>query len=161
MAFSLTITTNQLDKPILQSLTSTGVATAVHPTGYTVKSDDGREFMYACNDSSSVAAVAGAPAGLANTSSDTAYVVTPDVSDGGSVAVGAFLSVLADTYFGWIQTKGILVDAPASGNQTELVAGDPLYCIDANWKYGVVGTNHIKAVANYASASGIGNITLL
>lgn len=163
MAFSLTITTMDLDKPILQALTSTGVASPVHDAGYTVRSTDGREFEYVQHDSSGVAAVAGAPCAMAQTTTDTAYrLVTADVSDGGSVAYGMFLSVLADTYYGWIQTKGLAVDAPCTdGAGAEIAAGDPLYATDSKWTKATVGTNHVKAIALMAGSSGYANIMVI
>jgi len=164
MAFSVTIATRQLDKPILQSLTSTGVATAVHEPGYTVTSDDGRVFKYVCFDSSDVAAVAGAPCVIAQTTADDTYVVTADVSDGSLVAEGAFLSVLTDTYYGWIQTKGFMKDAPVTnGAGADVGADDPLGAtVDSMWTTVTVGgTTSTKAIAPEASASGIGNIVLL
>lgn len=106
-AFALSYSTMDLDKPILQDLDSTGVATARHTPGYTVKNKDGREWTYILFDSSGVAAVAGGPAVWAQTT--TNKVVTSDVSDAGTLGegfAGVFMSVLTDTYYGWIQTKG-------------------------------------------------------
>ena len=165
MAFSLTISTSQLDKPILQSLTSTGVANALHQDGYTVRSVDGREFQYVQFDSSGVAAVAGAPAVVALTSTDTAYrLVTADVSDASLTRAGAFLSILTDTYFGWIQTKGLLVDAPCTdGAGTDVGADDALGATaDSLWtKITVGGTTDTSAVAVAAGSGGYANIMLV
>lgn len=163
MAFSITIAERQLDKPILQSLTSTGVANPVHEPGYTVMSNDGREFVYVQFDSSSVAAVAGAPAVWASTSADNEFVVTSDVSDGGLVAVGAFLSILTDTYFGWIQTKGFLKDVPCTGAQDEVAVTAAVGAtVDAKWSTVTVGgTTAEKGVALETSSGGYGNINLV
>ncbi len=145
MAFSLTLETRQLDKPIMQNIDSTGEATAQHPRGYTVNSDDGRTFVYVQALTADVEPLAGAPAVWALSTDQ--YVVTPDVSDTASVACGAFMSILKNEYFGWIQTKGKVVDAPTSGAQAVMTTGDGLYGTDQVWKTGAVGTNHIKAVA--------------
>jgi len=164
MAFTLTCPTTMLDKPILQSLTSTGVATAVHEPGYTVEAQDGREFMYGKFDSSGVAAVAGAPAVWAQTSGDDECIFTADVTDGGLCAIGCFLSVLTDTYFGWIQTKGFVKDAPVTdGAGADVAAADPLGATaDSLWtKVTIGGTTPEKAVAVEASSSGVGNICLV
>jgi len=168
MAFSLTIETHQLDKPILQSLTSTGETTALHSVGYTVCSDDGRKFVYAYNDSSGIAAVAGAPCVFFITTTDTAkglgyFAVTPDVSDGATHAVGAFLSVLADASYGFIQTEGLLVDAPVTdGANGEIAASDPVGATaDLLWtKITAGGTVKTGGIALMAGASGFGNIQL-
>lgn len=163
MAFAVTINTSQLDKPILQSLTSTGVATAVHQPGYTVCSDDGRVFQYVEFDESGVAAVAGAPCVFANTTDDNEFVVTADVSDGTLVPVGCFLSVLTDTYYGWIQREGFVKDAPVTdGAGADVSAGDPLGpTADSLWtKVTVGGTTAEGATALENSSGGVGNIML-
>lgn len=163
MAFAITLSTHQLDKAILQSLTSTGEETQAHKPGYTVHADDGREFKYVQFDSSSVAAVAGAPAVWALTTSDDVFLVTADVSDGTLVPAGAFLSVLTDTYFGWIQTKGFMKDAPVTdGSNGEISAGDPLGPTeDSLWTTTTIGSTTTEgAVATEASSSGIANIML-
>jgi len=164
MAFTVTCATSTLDKPILQSLTSTGVENSVHEPGYIVTAEDGRVFQYIEFDSSGVAAVAGAPAVIAQTTSDNEYVVTADCSDGSLVPVGAFLSILTDTYFGWIQTKGFIKDAPVTdGAGADVSAGDPLGpSTDSLWtKVTQGGTTKTGAVAPEASASGVGNIVLI
>jgi len=162
MSFAVTCETRQLDKPILQDLTSTGVATAVHEPGYTVTADDGRVFKYAKFESSSVAAVAGAPCCWAQTTGDNEFVVTADTSDPSQVGIGCFLSVLTDTYFGWIQTAGFVKDVPITdGAGADVAAGDPIAAAaDSLWTKGTLGTDHICGNATEASASGIGNIML-
>ena len=161
MAFTLTCPTYMLNKPILLGLTSTGEESASHEPGYTVLAEDGREFKYVQFDSSDVPAIAGAPCAFAQTTSDNGFVVTADVSDGADAAIGCFLSILTDAYFGWIQTAGFVKDVPCSGSQAETTAGDELYGTDGVWKTGVVGTNHIAAVAVENSSSAIGNIMLI
>ena len=163
MAFTVTCLTRQLDKPILQALTSTGVATALHEPGYTVTADDGRVFKYVNFDSSGVAAVAGAPAVYALTTTDDTFVVTADVSDATLVPCGAFLSILTDTYYGWIQTSGFIKDCPVTdGAGADVGANDPLGpTADSLWtKITVGGTTDTGAVAIENSSSGVGNIML-
>lgn len=169
MAFSLTINTSDLDKPILQSLTSTGETNPKHTPGYTVMSEDGRKFVYVFNDSSGIAAVAGAPCVFFPTTTDTAkglgyFAVTPDVSDGSEASVGAFLSILADVKYGWVQTEGLLVDAPVTdGSGADIAASDAVGAT-ANllWtKITVGGVVETGGVALMAGASGFANIQLI
>ena len=163
MAFSITIATNQLDKPILQSLTSTGVASNVHEPGYEVSANDGRKFQYVQFDSSGVAAVAGAPCVWAVTTADNEHIACADVSDASLCGCGIFLSILTDTYYGWIQTEGFAQDCPSTdGAGADVAAGDPLGpTVDALWtKVTVGGTTMEGAVALEAGSSGYGNIML-
>ena len=163
MAFTLTAPSHILDKPILQALDSTGQATAAHEPGYTVLTEDGREFKYVQfdNGSGNVAAVAGAPCAFAPDITDNEFVITSDISDGGAVGMGCFLSILTDSYYGWVQTAGFVKDVPQSGAQDQVAAGDPLYATDGVWKTGTIGTNHIAAVATETGAAAIGNIMIL
>lgn len=164
MAFDITILTRQLTKPIMQDLTSTGQSTAQHEPGYTVPCQDGREFQYVQFDSSGIAAVAGAPCTVARTTSDNKFIVTADVSDGSTAATGIFLSVLTDTYYGWIQTKGFAQDCPCTdGAGADVAVGDPLGATaDLLWtKITVGGTIAEKAIALEAGASGFANIMLI
>jgi len=167
MAFSISIETRQLDHPILQLLTSTGVATAVHTPGEKWVSDDGREFQYVINDSGSggVAAVAGAPAVWQGTT--TRYCVTPDVSDAagtGSGVAGAYLSVLGDTYYGFIQTAGFLKDAPVSDGSgaAGITADEPLGVSDDGYwtKITVGGTVDCVGGALEDDTSGYADIQI-
>ena len=155
MAFSVTCPSYMLDKPILQSLTSTGVEDPVHEPGFLVTATDGRIFQYGCFDSSSVAAVAGAPVAWAQTSTDNTVVFTSDTSDGSDVGIGCFLSILTDTYYGWIQRAGFVKDVPVSAT-----AGDPIYAQDSKWTTGTVGTHHICGVALETDTSDVGNVIL-
>ena len=169
MAFSLTIDTSDLDKPILQSLTSTGETNPKHTPGYTVLAEDGRKFVYVYNDSSGIAAVAGAPCVFFITTTDTAkglgyFAVTPDVSDGGLISVGAYLAILADAKYGFVQTEGLLVDAPATdGANGEIAASDAVGATaDLLWtKITVGGTTETGGVALMAGATGFANIQLI
>lgn len=164
MAFDITILTRQLTKPIMQSLTSTGQATAQHEPGYTVPCQDGREFQYVQFDSSGVAAVAGAPCVVAKTTGDNKFVVTADVDDADLAATGMFLSILTDTYFGWIQTKGFGQDCPCtSGSGADVSAGDALGAtVDQKWTKVTVGnTTPEKAIALEAGSGGFANIMLI
>lgn len=163
MAFTITQATSRLDKPILQALTSTGVSAPVHTLGYTVTSTDGRKYRYILFDSSALAAVAGAPCVVAQ--DEDPNVVTADLSDGTLVATGMFLSVLVDTYYGWIQTEGRAVDCPCTGVNTQVLVGVPLYAIDDGtaraWATATVGTHHIKAMSRMQAVSGYATIQLL
>lgn len=164
MAFSFTQATSKLDKLAMQVLTSTGISVPVHKLGYTVTSTDGRKYRYVRFDSSGLAAVAGAPCVVA--ASEDPNVITADVSDGGSVAIGCFLSVLTDTYYGWVQIEGRAVDCPCTdGANAEVAMGDPLYGADdattALWTKATIGTHHVKAIARMAGSGGYATIQLL
>lgn len=163
MAFTITQETHKLDRPILQALTSTGVSTALHVPGYIVRSTDGREYKYIKFDSSGIVAVAGAPCAVAQT--EDPNVITADLSDGTIVAVGCFLSILVDTYHGWIQTLGRAVDCPVSGSGAEVNAGEPLGATtDQVWSFVTVGgTTAEKAIARMdgvASTTAYGHATI-
>lgn len=104
-------------------------ATAVHQTGYTVETSDGKEFKfvyYQCGGDA-VAAISGAPAVWVNTTADN--VVTSDTSaadaEGGGCA-GVFASDQAngDDIYLWIQTKGPADDCHLGSGVS---AGDLLY----------------------------------
>jgi hypothetical protein len=97
-------------------VTTTGSATQLYPLG-TLRMEEtslgvGVEcYRYVKCDASDVATVAGGLAyrgtsGGSNTISNP-WVVTMDVSDAtGGFCCGVFQSVLGDTKFGWIKTKG-------------------------------------------------------
>ncbi len=65
-------------------------------------------------------AVSGASAGQVD-------IVTSDTTDNGGVGAGVFQAVIADTGYGWIQTKGVAVvngiTASADGNALTAVGG--------------------------------------
>lgn len=154
MAFSLTYDTTTFDKPILQALDSTGESTAQHALGYRVCSTDGREWVYVLNTSSDVAAVAGAPAVMANTT--TNWVVTPDVSDGALVGVGAYMSVLEDATYGWIQVKGKVVNAPCTdGSNGEVAVSTNVGAtVNAKWTTVTVGGTTAETAKVLEAGSG-------
>jgi len=132
-SFSLTYSTHNLRRPILQALDSTGTAVAQHTPGYTTTDQDGREWEYVQFDSSGVAAVAGAPAVWAQTT--TNKVVTSDVSDASELGegfAGVFMSVLTDQYYGWIQTKGKVLarcSTTAVGCSITIGAADSIFSL--------------------------------
>jgi len=162
MAFTFTQATHKLDKPILQALDSTGLSAAVHELGYTVNSQDGRQYRYVKFVASGGAAVAGAPCVWAQAATNN--TVTEDVSDASLVSAGAFVSILTDGYFGWIQTKGNLQGAPATdGAGADVAAGDPLGATaDDLWtKVTVGGTTATTAIARAAGSGGFANIELV
>ncbi len=165
MAFTFTFKTNELNGNIFQDLDSTGSGTLKHPLGYTLIDEEGREFKYCDFYSSDVTAVAGAPVvWMASTNN---FVVTSDISEGSPAGcAGALLSILAnDTAsthcYGWIQTKGKLVDVPSSGSQAEVAAKDTLYPADSLWKTGAIGTNDTAAIALDTHSADIGDIMLM
>lgn len=162
MAFTITQLTSKLESPIAQALTSTGVTSPIHPLGYQVMSQDGRKYQYIKFDNgNSIAAVAGAPCTVAQSSDPN--VITSDMSYGSSVATGMFMSILANGYYGWIQTEGRAVDCPCTdGSSGEVAAGEPLKgTTDGVWTLAVVADDHVKAVARMAGASGYATIELL
>ncbi len=163
MAFAFTQLTSDLDQSIMQELTSTGVSTPLHDLGHLIRSTDGREYMYVKFDNGdAVAAVAGAP--CVSAQSEDAAVITSDTSESGLHAMGIFLSILTDGYYGWIQTLGRAVDAPCTdGASGEVAAGDPLGCtVDSLWtKVTVGGTTAEKAIARMAGSGGFATIEII
>lgn len=111
-AFAISYSTYDLDKPILTALDSTGDSAAQHSPGYTVNSVDGRQWKYLQFSSGGVAAVAGGPAVWGATTANNGMTVAGDVSDSNAVGegvAGVFCSILTDSYYGWIQTKGKVI----------------------------------------------------
>jgi len=130
MAYSVP-NTNVLDNIILCDLDAS-TANEVHTPGYTVRTKDGREFMFVKYECSGVAAISGAPAIFSGDLST--YVVTSDTSDGdaeGGAFAGIFCSDQADQngIYLWIQTKG---RAPDAHCEDAVAAGDLLYCGQAD-----------------------------
>ncbi len=107
-AFALTYATHKFkDGIILQALDSTGSLSAKHEPGYTVRDTTGREWQYVLFDSGGTAAVAGGPAFWAKTTTNQCVTsVNIGVGITGEGFAGVFMSVLTDTYYGWIQTRG-------------------------------------------------------
>lgn len=94
------------------AVTTTGTATAAYPLG-TIRieesSTSGRgceTYRYVYHNEATVAAVAGGLAYKGGTLGNN-WEVGMDISDvKPSFAVGVFQSVLANTYYGWVKTKG-------------------------------------------------------
>ena len=148
---------SELRDVVLVDLDTTGVTTAQPFAGYEVATRTGKVFQLVKFDSSGVAAIAGAPAVWQKTS--TAYVVTADVSDGGSYAfAGVFCAVIADTKYGYIQKKGECTAKVSSG----VSAGDPLYVAnDGYFDTATEGTHHIVAYAKTDASSGEATVVLI
>ena len=107
-AFALTYSTSKFkDGVIIQDLDSTGTESATHNPGYTIRDTEGREWQYVLFDSGGLAAVAGGPAFWAQTTTNSC-VTSVETQTGitGEAFAGVFMSVLTDTYYGWIQTRG-------------------------------------------------------
>ena len=103
-----------LDKPILQNLDVVATSEGGDKLGKPVLSDDGGRFIYVHQQSSAVAAVAGAPAVWVDTTAN--YVVTSDVSDAGGAVLGGTgrgmagvfcASTSASNAYLWIKTRGL------------------------------------------------------
>jgi len=162
--------TNLLNRPILQGLTATSAA-AAHDLGYTVKSDDGREFVYCLTNASSVVTYAGYPAYWYP--GGTAFHVTSDVDDAmdvdgtdgpiGAAFAGVFTcTVAAAAVYHWVQTAGNAPDASCSTNVTasdNLIAKtDSLF--DA-YSTAAESSSHVVATALEADTGGFADIMLL
>ncbi len=107
-AFALTYASHKFkDGVILQGLDSTGLAAPAHEPGYTIRDTDGREWQYVLFDTGGTACVAGGPAFWAQTTTNSC-VTTVNTQTGltGEAFAGVFMSVLTDTYYGWIQIRG-------------------------------------------------------
>lgn len=170
MAFSFTCSSHQVNPPILLALDSTGSKYKWHEPGYTVTSDDGREFMFTEFTSGTAVtnAVAGAPAAFILDAAGTVVPkVTPDLSDGYQANCAAFLSAVASgteaTWYCWVQTKGHLIDAPSSDEAgANVAAKDPLYAAnDGRWSKATLGSHHILGVALEAGTAGFGDVQLI
>jgi hypothetical protein len=178
MAFSFACNPTLLDKPAFgfpTDETDVGTNKMWHTPGYRVRSVDGREFMFAGFTSlSGGAAVAGAPAVFVlKTTSTVGIQVSTDISAGSPANVAAFIGPVTngtstDTWYCWVQTKGILVKAPSTdGANAQVAALDPLYAVtDGKWTKGTITTHHITAsaletaVAGATAATGQGDILL-
>ena len=118
-------------------VTTTGTADQKYPLG-TLRIEEtslatGVEtYRYVYKNEATVTAVAG---GLAYKGSTLAnmWEVGMDVSDvKSSFAVGAFQSVLTDTYYGWVKTKGYLTNLQKRiGTNRNWVAGEFLVSASA------------------------------
>jgi hypothetical protein len=116
-------------------VTSTGSATQLYPKGQ-VRVEEGTvaagastyRYVYFDNGAGNIAAAAGAIAYRGVTAANF-WDVTSDVSDVDSAfAAGAFQSVIVDTYYGWIKTKGYQSNLKKStGTGLGWTKGDALY----------------------------------
>jgi hypothetical protein len=92
--------------------------------------------------------------------------VSPDLHDGGLTNVAAFLGPVTNgtstaAWYCWVQTKGILVKAPCSGTDAEVVA---LAALDARtdgvWGTKAAADKALTASALEASSGGFADIML-
>lgn len=116
-------------------VTSTGSATALYPLGAIRHEESSAaagvftyRYVYFDNGSGNVAAASGAVAYRGATQADF-WDVTTDVSGVDSAfACGVFKSVIADTYYGWVLTKGYVTDLrKKTGSGYGWTKGDYLY----------------------------------
>ncbi len=141
-AFALTYATQKFKGGvILQALDSTGSASALHEPGYTIRDTTGREWQYVLFDSGGTACVAGGPAFWAKTTTNQC-VTTSDIQIGtkGEGFAGVFMSVLTDTYYGWIQTRGKTM---ARCSTTAIGCGVTVLITEGAFEAGTPGTNAI------------------
>lgn len=113
--------------PIQFAFDQSSASLSIGSVGQTVRTDDGKEFTLYKYKSSGVAAYAGGPAVLSN--STAAYVCTSDTSDGdagGHGGIGVFCASQAnqDAIYLWVQTKGDVNDARVAST---VAAGDLIY----------------------------------
>lgn len=86
--------------------------------GTVYRSYDGKQYKYVQfnNGAGDVASVAGNFAyyyAVSGASAGQTTIVTMDVTDSGGVGAGVFQAVIADSGYGWIQTKGVATCATA------------------------------------------------
>lgn len=134
-------------------VTSTGSATQLYPRG-TARTEEtsvnvGMEtyrYVYFDNGTGNVAAAAGAVAYRGVTAARP-WEVTSDVSDVDSAfAAGAFQSILVDTQYGWIKTKGYQSNVKKlTGAGNAWLKGDYLFALGSTTSDGRAG--RIKLVA--------------
>lgn len=128
------------------------------PLGTIYRAPSGKQYKYVQfnNGAGDVAAVAGNFAyyyAVSGASAGQVDIVTMDLTDTAGVGAGVFQAVIADTGYGWIQTKGpatltTALTAGADGNAlTPTGAG-----ADGTLDVSAAVTDHICAVAVDASA---------
>lgn len=104
----------------------------------------GKQYKYVQfnNGAGNVASVAGNMAyyyAVSGASAGQVEIVTMDVTDSGGIGAGAFQAVIADTGYGWIQTKG---DATLTTALTAGADGNALTAVGA----GADGTLDVSAL---------------
>ena len=114
---------------------------------------NGKSYKYVQfnNGAGNVASVAGNFAyyyAVSGTSAGQTTIVTMDVTDSGGVGAGVFQAIIADTGYGWLQTKGVATcttafTAGADGNAMTAVGAGADGTLDVS---GLV-TDFICAVA--------------
>jgi hypothetical protein len=121
------------------------------------RTSDGKQYKYVQfnNGVGDVASVAGNFAyyyAVSGASAGQTTIVTMDVTDSGGVGAGVFQAVIADTGYGWIQTKGsatltTALTAGADGNALTAIG-----TTDGTVDVSALVTDFICAVAIDASA---------
>lgn len=127
------------------------------PLGTIYRAPSGKQYKYVQfnNGVGNVASVAGNFAyyyAVSGTSAGQIDIVTMDLTDCAEVGAGVFQAVIADTGYGWIQTRGpaTLTTALTAGGD-----GDPLTptgATDGTIDLTTAVTDHICAIAIDASA---------
>ncbi len=124
----------------------------------TVHTDyDGKQYKYVQfnNGAGNVASVAGNACyyyAVSGASAGQVDIVTMDVTDSGGIGAGVFQAVIADTGYGWIQTKGnatltTALTAGADGNALTAVGAT-----DGTLDVSALVTDFVCATAVDASA---------
>lgn len=143
-------------------VTSTGSASALYPLGSVRVEENSTSsqgvctyrYVYFDNGSGNVAAAAGALCYVASTTAAEQWDVTSDVSTTDSgLAKGAFQSILTDTYYGWIKTKGYQVNVKKrTGAGSAWVKGDYLHAFGAATDDGRAGRIVLAATTKTSGA---------
>lgn len=118
---------------------------------------DGKQYKYVQfnNGAGDVASVAGNACyyyAVSGASAGQVDIVTMDITDSGGIGAGVFQAVIADTGYGWIQTKG---DATLTTALTAGADGNALTAVgatDGTLDVSALVTDFICAVAVDASA---------
>jgi hypothetical protein len=106
--------------------------TAEFELGSVGQTSDGKEYRYCQYEagSAATAGVAGEVAYYDGAAASSTFVVTSDVSDSVNIGAGVLQTIMADSEYGWLQTRGpatltIALTAGADGNAlTAVGAGD-------------------------------------
>lgn len=129
----MAVNIHNLDGYVRQAIESTGVTTAVHDLGYTVRDrSTGKQYMY-INFDGGVTGIVGAPVGMFYVAEGSAVhgTVTADITDSASaIPVGVLRSAMVDQKNGWIEIAmphmmtTVLVDsADVSDEGADLIWG--------------------------------------